>query len=695
MRQAQLLKHASSAFAVFWALVGGLTCAWMIPLEANMLEEGIALHLSQRMMGGEHLFRDLASFTGPLPFELLALLFRIFGDDLMVARGAVAVMHGAACAAVFGLARNARHDDFAHVAAGLFAATPVLLFPLYSLYFYSVTTVHIAVVATWAASRGIGSNPHAFAAGALVALSALCKQNLGPVLALLLGACLVVLPEAEVRWRRIGAFVAGGAAITVATLTLYGVRGDIGVLFDSLVTLPLTFRDSFDSAYVNMWPPGHFREDIFIDRARYVPAIYGFKYGVFGNVGFIAALATQLLYATPFLALGLTVFNAARRGVSKATWVHSALLLALIPSLFPRTDWGHLVYVLPAALIQLALVARAVGNPLAARTSAVALLIGLSGATISTGEWLHANAGPQHFGPKVPVRPVNQMLKTPELPRLIRTLRRRVAPGEPIYVARSEPLIYFATGASNPTPYSGVIPGIDEEQERTIIAGLNQVRFAVMSDIDQPMFLYYSDELPNVWGYLERHFRVAPGSKPGWLTLLERSKDRGPVLVDLFEIRDRGHPWVRQATERTEPIEKDAPRIAARRNRRVLSFWSAQGGGGIDFEIDVPEESVFQADVGLAKVIGLRREYSHPKRVDMIVSIRAAGSSDVFEPIARETVHTGMHRGHAWRPIQADLAEFAGRRVELRLEMRPHRPIQGRDQLVWFGSPRIAGPPAR
>jgi hypothetical protein len=88
-------QHRTFALGVFWAIVGGLACAWMIPLEPNMLEEGIALHLSQRMMGGEHLFRDLASFTGPLPFELLAVLFRIFGDDLMVARGAVAVMHEA------------------------------------------------------------------------------------------------------------------------------------------------------------------------------------------------------------------------------------------------------------------------------------------------------------------------------------------------------------------------------------------------------------------------------------------------------------------------------------------------------------------------------------------------------------------------------------------------------------------------
>lgn len=695
MNPAELQPARSFALGAFWAIVGGLACAWMVPLEPNMLEEGIALHLAQRMMGGEHLFSDLASFTGPLPFELLALLFRIFGDDLMVARGAVAVMHGAACAAVFSIARNARNDAFAHFAAGLFAATPVMLFPLYSLYFYSVTTVHFAIGATWAALRGIQSSPHAILAGALVALTALCKQNLGPVLALLLGACVVVFAAADQRWRRAGAFVGGGTLITAATLALYGFRGDLEPLINSLVWLPLSFRDTFGSAYVNMWPLGTFRDDIFVDRGRYVPSLYGFKYGIFGRVGTTATLTTQLLYAAPFLALGLTAFAALRRRLSPAVWLHTALLVALIPSLFPRTDWGHLVYVLPAAGIQLTLLARKATNARWAQAVPLLLLAGLTGATISTGMWLHKNAAPSRFGPKVPLRPVNQMLKTPELPKVIDMIRKGAAPGEPIFVARSEPLIYFATGTSNPTPYSGVVPGIDEEQERQIIEGLNQARFAVMSDIDQPMFLYYSDELPNVWAHLERHFQMVKGAPRGWLSLLERGKDRGPVLVDLFEMRDAGRSWVREHRGRPEPAKRKAPRIASRMNRRVLPFWNGTGGGGIDFQIDVPEGSIFQADVGLWQVIGLRAEYLHPKRSEMVVSIRAAGSPDVFTPLVRATVHAGFHQGFAWRPIEADLAAYAGQRVELRMELRPQGPLKGPHRLAWFGSPRLAGAPGR
>ena len=234
--------HRLSTLA--WGAVGAVVCAWMTPLEPNMLEEGIALHLAQRMVGGEHLYRDLASFTGPLPFELLALLFAWLGDEIAVARGAVALMHGTATAATFALARAARRDALAHTAAAAFAAAPVLLFPLFSLFFYALIAVYVAVWAAWAAVRGVGSARSAALAGALVGLCALCKQNLGPVLALALGAGIVALAPADARWRRFGAYVAGGVAVALATLALYGLRGDLDTIVMSLVRLPLSVRDA-------------------------------------------------------------------------------------------------------------------------------------------------------------------------------------------------------------------------------------------------------------------------------------------------------------------------------------------------------------------------------------------------------------------------------------------------------------------
>ena len=53
------------------AVVAGLAVA---PLDPSLLEEGIVVHTAQRMLGGEQLYRDVVSHTGPLPYELLAAL---------------------------------------------------------------------------------------------------------------------------------------------------------------------------------------------------------------------------------------------------------------------------------------------------------------------------------------------------------------------------------------------------------------------------------------------------------------------------------------------------------------------------------------------------------------------------------------------------------------------------------------------
>ena len=82
------------AMAAAWGAVALAFAGWMLPLEPSLLEEGYLIHFAQRMIDGEHLYRDLITYTGPLPFELLAALFRIFGEEIAVGRWAVAALHG-------------------------------------------------------------------------------------------------------------------------------------------------------------------------------------------------------------------------------------------------------------------------------------------------------------------------------------------------------------------------------------------------------------------------------------------------------------------------------------------------------------------------------------------------------------------------------------------------------------------------
>jgi hypothetical protein len=65
------------------------------------------------------------------------------------------------------------------------------------------------------------------------------------------------------------------------------------------------------------------------------------------------------------------------------------------------------------------------------------------------------------------------------VPHAIEYLREPTQPGDAIFVARAEPLIYFATDTRNPTPYGGVIPGMPEEQQRVITKALETTRFVV------------------------------------------------------------------------------------------------------------------------------------------------------------------------------------------------------------------------
>jgi len=152
-----------------WGVLGAMACGSMIPLEPNMLEEGLILEAAQRLIRGDHLYQDVVAFTGPLPFEGLALLFRIFGEEILVGRAAVALLHGGATAGVYALARSARADGLAHVAGALAASTPILLFPLFSTFFYTTLAVSIGVLASWAALSGLRNTRWAVVAGVLVA----------------------------------------------------------------------------------------------------------------------------------------------------------------------------------------------------------------------------------------------------------------------------------------------------------------------------------------------------------------------------------------------------------------------------------------------------------------------------------------------------------------------------------------------
>jgi hypothetical protein len=108
----------------------------------------------------------------------------------------------------------------------------------------------------------------------------------------------------------------------------------------------------------------------------------------------------------------------------------------------------------------------------------------------------------------------------------------------------------------------------------------------------------------------------------------------------------------------------------------------------VDFDLEIPAGAVFQGDVGFRGLVSIDNQYIHPPGVTLVVSV---GDGDEFEPIASVRINDGLRAGRRWRPLEADLEAYGGRRVTLRLEARVAEPIPP-GNLSWFGSPRIARP---
>ncbi len=678
---------------LLFGLLGALCCASVSGFEPNLLEEGIELHVAQRLAQGEQLYRDVLVFTGPFPFELLGLLFRIAGEEIGVARAVVVGLHGLASAAAFALARAARPGALAHAAAAATATAPLLFFPLFGIYYYTTIAFHLGLVAGFAAWRGIRSIGWAFVAGVLVALIALSKQTIGLAIAVALGLALLVAASGAARRRALAGFVGGGAATALLSVGLWQLSGTLEHAIHGLVTLPASLDDSYQLPFVNLWPPGELTAATAKNQIFYLPNYYVLSRGILAEPGAAVILATQLLFALPLLAMAATAVRVARRDASPALVVHGALAVAWLVNLFPRTDWGHLSHVLPLAVAQLFLVVPGVARPTLRtleRVIAALVLVAFAGGAGLAWRTLDRIADPEPLSARVPLRPVSALVRGPQLRRVIEFLERRTRRGEPIFVARAEPLLYFATDTRNATPFPGVFPAMHETQERIILEGLRQTRFVVMSDVDQPAMTYYRDELPGVQAHLERFYRPAEDlgdDQYQWLTLLERGPDRGPTLVDFVQRKPSGRSFVRAAGER-EPAAPFDVLLPTRRNRRPLAFPLGPEGGGIEFDLEVPEHAVFQADASLGRIRAADDVFAVPERATIVVSI---GPPEAMAKLHELTLGTGW--SPRWIPFEADLSAWAGRRVTLRMELlrAPEEKPSRIERIGYLGSPRIVG----
>jgi len=177
--------------------------------------------------------------------------------------------------------------------------------------------------------------------------------------------------------------------------------------------------------------------------------------------------------------------------------------------------------------------------------------------------------------------------------------------------------------------------------------------------------------------------------------VLERGADRGATAVDLFAMRDEGRRFTLDGTGRESVPDGSAPELATRQNRRPLAVVLGEGGGGIDFDVDVPPGARFETAFGLQSIPGPSGNERHAGAVDLEILVRGADedAGAPFERLASDPIRFANGMGAAWRTRRIDLSEHAGERVTLRLQAVPSAAAKP-GSLVWWGSPRLVGPDA-
>jgi hypothetical protein len=198
---------------------------------------------------------------------------------------------------------------------------------------------------------------------------------------------------------------------------------------------------------------------------------------------------------------------------------------------FPRMDALHLVWSAPLLLVVGAIAL----NRLPGQAGVVALSA-LVLATLPILDWrtdwigqprVTISGVPYADGLLVPARTRD------DLTGLIDDVRQRTAPGEPIFVYPTEPLVYVLAERPNPTRYDHLYPGAAPPDEiQAVIQQLSDVRVVVTSDFWPPFFGPPADNAPLEAILADEYQEVA---RYGAYHVLER-----PILAHVFGGADAG-----------------------------------------------------------------------------------------------------------------------------------------------------------
>jgi 4-amino-4-deoxy-L-arabinose transferase-like glycosyltransferase len=496
-------------------------------------DEGIVLQGAQRVLEGQVPYRDFFSFYVPGHYYSLALLFKLFGSSLFVARLELVICAVLFSALTYLIARRTCARWSALLAT--YAAAITCLPARFMVTHWDTTLV--AYLSLYCGIRWIEDQGRrwALATGSFMAASCLFEQSTG------VGVCLGMIFGTAVIWGRtrthafrvslIGVAVFGFVWPFIITVAYFGARHAL--------------RDMISGS---LWPLFHYSA---ANRTFYgYTAVFSHEAGIWHS-GWIARIVLLVtngpLFTIPLLPIVAAAifgwFALARSStVLGSRWQHftfvSAFCLGLLISILTtkRPDFVHLDYLAPIFYIVLAWAVQ--GLNLESRWWRSVMPFACFYILISsTAFGLAMLAAP--LGAHQQVATARGRVTLDDRDRSLEIVQRSVRPGEKILVYPYEPLYYYLTGTFSITRHDFLQPGMhtpEQFQESLESLQANQTRVVLFdtsykerlawTSPNAPIGLFKGhDSLPD---YIFAHYQKCEGpiANQYWTFLLMVRKDQ-------------------------------------------------------------------------------------------------------------------------------------------------------------------------
>jgi hypothetical protein len=487
-------------FLCAFAYLGWLAASRFV---LTLNDEGIYLDGGLRVLHGQVPYKDFFSLTGPGTFALMAASMRVFGATLAAGRMPVVFDIAILTACLFWLVSKLSHPVTAIFAAFTFLAfvalgdTAVVANHRWDSSAWAVLAATLII----AADDSKRSSAVSFAAGIAVGIAAWCTPPIALV-ALALGACIIVYRA----MRPLFPAYAGGVAVTLAAgLVWIASAGALRAMLDSL-----------------LWSASKYSG---ANRVWYGSVTGGYANLLHGATPVDTATAIVLL---AFLTLPATLPILSTIWLRKRPSMTVVTLMvagfALIVSTYPRWDLNHLTWVSAPFY---ALAAALIGRTSFKRAVAVVVLIA-AGSCFMVGIQ-------QRLRETTRATSIGNVHGNPADLNVLRMIQARVKPSDTLFVFPYRPLLYFVTGAHNPTRYSFLQPGMFSDQDES--EALSELR------AHPPRWVFYTHVAP------EAYLRIWPGSDPRRLQMtgiedfLRENYERSEQWADFQLLEGRSLPF--------------------------------------------------------------------------------------------------------------------------------------------------------